>query len=133
MIDQINTEKEAGLKMHREHHRKYLWTYYSLIAIGAWLITGFFPMGYDTVAMKVNDVVCGALLVVLGFLSLKPTRYWAMWIAAIIGGWLCVAPLILHARTASEYVTDTILGILIMVFLLVADITGILNKLIIRF
>jgi hypothetical protein len=127
MINHISSDRQEKVKLQREHHRKYLWTYYSLIAIGAWLMTGFFPMGYETGLMKANDVLCGGLLIILGFLSLNPTRYWAMWVAAFLGVWLCMAPLIFHAKSAAAYTTDTLFGILIMIFILVIpNIPGIM-------
>ena len=111
----LNERKE----IQNTHHRGYSWAYYSLIAIGLWLMTGFYPMGYQKTAMMINDIICGGALVVLGFLSLNPRRYWAMWAAVFIGGWLTVAPLFLHAETAVAYTTDTLMGILIMIFILV--------------
>ena len=110
---------EERLKAQKEQHRHYLWAYYSIIAIGLWLITGFFPMGYEQKGMIINDIVCGALLVVTGFLSLNPTRYISMFVAAFIGGWLCVAPLVLHAKSAAAYTTDTLMGILVISLVLV--------------
>jgi len=124
-------ENNTGLKQkqithQKEEHRKYLWTYYSLIAIGLWLITGFYPMGYESKAMIINDIICGSVLTIFGFLALKPTRYWAMWVPVIVGGWLTVAPLILHAETAVAYTTDTLMGVLIMTLtLVVPNIPGI--------
>jgi hypothetical protein len=107
------------LQDQQNQHRHYLWAYYSVIVIGLWLMTGFFPMGYEQKSMIINDIICGALLVVTGFLALNPTRILPMFIAALIGGWLCVAPLIFHAESAAAYTTGTLMGVLVMSFVLV--------------
>jgi hypothetical protein len=69
--------------------------------------------------MIINDIVCGALLVILGFLSLNPFRVIAQLASGLVGFWLCLAPLVFHAETAVAYTTNTLAGILVMSFVLV--------------
>lgn len=103
----------------KEHHRNFLWVQYSLIAIGAWLITGYQSMGYEESRMIWNDIICGVLLIIFGMLALSPFRFWPLWAAAFVGFWLCVAPLVFWAKTGAAYTTDTLMGILVMCFTLV--------------
>ena len=50
-----------------------------------------------------SDLISGALLVVLGLLSLSPHRLWAPWGACFVGIWLQFAPLVFWAPTAAAY------------------------------
>ncbi|HKJ79784.1 MAG TPA: vitamin K epoxide reductase family protein, partial [Prolixibacteraceae bacterium] len=74
---------------------------------------------YEVKQLIISDIISGFALIVLGFLSLNPTRYWAMWTAGFVGGWLCMAPLIFEAKTAVAYTQGTIMGTLVMLFMLV--------------
>ncbi len=116
-------DKEQAL-----YHRSYLWAYYAVIVIGLWIMTGVQPMGYEVKGMIISDLVSGFILVVLGFLSLNPHRYWAMWAAGLMGSWLCMAPLIFSAQTAVAYTQGTLMGTLVMFFMLVIpNIPGIVK------
>lgn len=120
-------EQQSLNEKQAKYHRSYLWAYYSVIVIGLWLMTGVQPMGYEVKGMIISDLVSGLALVVLGLLSLNPTRYWAMWAAGFVGGWLCMAPLIFSAKTAVAYTQGTIMGTLVMLFVLVIpNIPGII-------
>ena len=101
------------------YHRSYIWAYYLVIVIGLWLMTGTQPMGYESKEMIISDVFSGLLLIIFGFLSLNPRRFWAMWAAGFVGGWLCMAPLIFSADTAVAYAQNTFLGTLVMLLTLV--------------
>ncbi len=126
MVNKTSPLEKSRIQEQESLHTHHLWAYYSLIPIGFWLMTGFLPMGYESRAMIINDIVSGALLVFLGILSLKPTRYVAQWAAIVVGGWLCLAPLFLHAQTAAAYITDTLMGILVISFvLIIPNIPGI--------
>lgn len=102
-----------------QYHRSYLWAYYLVIVIGLWLMTGTQPMGYESKQMIISDVISGFLLVVFGFLSLNPHRFWSMWAAGFVGGWLCMAPLIFSADTAVAYTHGTFMGTMVMLLVLV--------------
>ncbi len=119
---------QSSKKKQAAYHRSYLWSYYSIIAIGFWLITGTYPLGYETKGMIISDILSGFLLVVFGFLSLNPFRYWAMFAAGLVGGWLLVAPLIFSADSAVEYTNGTIMGTLVMLFsFVIPNIPGIVQ------
>ncbi len=126
-----NTNGKENLLKDKEqvlYHRSYLWAYYAVIIIGLWMMTGVQPMGYEVKEMIISDVVSGFILVVLGFLSLNPYRYWSMWAAGFMGGWLCMAPLIFSAKTAVAYTQGTLMGTLVMFFMLVIpNIPGIVK------
>ncbi len=114
-----NIEEQSKISEQFAHHRKFLWAYYSVIILGLWLMTGVQPMGYEVKGMIISDLISGFLLIVFGLLSLNPARIWAQWAAGFLGGWICMAPLIFSANTAVAYTTDTLIGTLVMLFVLV--------------
>jgi len=116
-----------------EHHRQTLWVYWTLILLGVWTMAAPFNFGYgqhlampaggrsvwlalDTrVQISIwNDVVCGLLLVILGWRSLLPGRPVSLWLACGVGTWLNLAPVIFWAPTAAAYVNDTMVGVLVI-------------------
>jgi hypothetical protein len=54
--------------------------------------------------------------VALAALSLNPKRGWARWANCFIGIWLLFAPLVLWAPTAAAYISDTLVGALVIAF-----------------
>jgi uncharacterized membrane protein len=120
--------------MIRKMRAPWLWTNFTVIALGVWLATSPFTFGYGTVtagveavtaerglapiadraaAMTVSDVVSGTLLVLLGALSLWPHPrgdFWGRWGACFVGTWLQFAPLVFWAPDAAAYATDTLVG-----------------------
>jgi hypothetical protein len=61
-------------------------------------------------AMRWNDGASGALVAVLGALSVSPRRSWARWANGLVGLWLLLAPLVFWAPTAAAYAIDTLVG-----------------------
>jgi hypothetical protein len=92
---------------------KWLWTNFTVIALGVWLATSPATFGYRGRAMNWSDVVSGALLVLFGAVSLRPSPradFWGRWTVGFVGGWLQFAPLVFWARSPVAYANDTLVG-----------------------
>ena len=99
------------------------WPHFANMALGFWLITGAFALGYRRVALQASDVVSGALVILLAALSLSRRpfwRLWAPWANSLVGVWLLFAPLVFWAPTAAAYANDTLVGALVVVFAILA-------------
>ena len=95
-----------------EMRRKWLWTNFTIISLGAWLVTSPFTFGYTSRAMIWNDVICGALLMFFAALALWPRGdFVGRWSVSFVGGWLQFAPLIFWAPDAVAYLNDALVGV----------------------
>jgi uncharacterized membrane protein len=109
-----------GAKM--ENHGE-VWPHFANMVLGLWLITGVFALEYRSTALQVSDVVSGALVIVLAILSLSPRplfKLWAPWANSLVGVWLLFAPLVFWAPMAAVYNNDTLVGMLVVVFAILA-------------
>jgi hypothetical protein len=99
------------LEMTRQMREKWLWTNFTVISLGLWLITSPFTFGYSSGRMAWNDVISGVLLAAFAGLALFPRYdFWGRWGACFVGVWLQFAPLVLWAPSAAAYANDTIVG-----------------------
>lgn len=123
----------------RSHHRQTLWVPWTLILLGFWQLLAPVTLGYrneDLWAvpsggrgvwfsdqtmdglraslMTWSAVATGVLLVVLGWRALKPDRPIAWWGACFVGIWLVFAPIVLWSPTASGFVNDSLVGLLVI-------------------
>ena len=123
----------------RAHHRQVLWIPWVLVLLGVWQVLAPATLGYRTEElwavpsggrgvwfsegtrdalraslMTWSSVVSGALLVVLGWRALRPDRPVAWWGACFVGIWLVFAPVVLWSPTASGYVNDSLVGVLVI-------------------
>lgn len=117
----------------KQHHRQTLWVYWSIVMLGVWLVLS--PLTFDyakglvqpsggrelwlsdamrVAVMQWNDVICGLLLIVLGWRTLTPDRPISLWAACFVGIWLNAAPVIFWAPTAVVYLNDTLVGALLI-------------------
>lgn len=122
----MNHEQDQRRNMHMktpgheqmmvDEHRKILWVHLTNIVLGVWLITSPMTFGYRSTYMSWSDIASGVLLVLFGFLSFNPRRFWAPWASCFVGIWLGFAPLVLWAPTAAAYVNDTLVGALVIAF-----------------
>lgn len=120
-------------KMLHQHHHQTLWIYWTIILLGFWLLISplTFSYGKDIVqpsggrsiwlsdhmrvlAMQWSDIICGLLLIIFGWRSLKPNRPISLWVACFIGIWLNFAPLLFWAPNAIAYLNSTLVGVLII-------------------
>jgi uncharacterized membrane protein len=96
-----------------------------LSALGFWLLAAPSTFGYKSAHMHMNDHICGALLVILGFLGVLLKRKFVYWIAIFIGLWLQLAPLFFWAPEAASYLNDTFVGMIVIVLsFLLPGMTG---------
>lgn len=101
--------------MIRESRKSWLWTNFTIIALGLWLITCPATFGYRGTAVAWSDLASGALLALLGAWSLRPhprADFFGRWGVALVGTWLQVAPLVFWAPSAAAYANDTLVGAL---------------------
>ncbi|MEX2579531.1 MAG: vitamin K epoxide reductase family protein [Verrucomicrobiales bacterium] len=107
-----------------EHFQRYLWTRLLLPLAGIWQLASPATFGYGGSAMAWSDFASGALLVVLGLLSLTPRRLWAPWAAFAVGVWLEFAPILLWAPAAA-YLNSSLVGIAVVALtVLIPDVPG---------
>ncbi len=103
-------------EMLREHHAKMLWAPAGNILLGVWLLTSPVTFGYRSLALTWSDLISGALLIVLGALSLDPRRIWAPWAVSFVGIWLLFAPIVFWAPSAAAFLNATLVGTLVIAF-----------------
>jgi uncharacterized membrane protein len=103
-------------KDHAEMLRRWIWRDFSNIALGFWLIASPFTLGYRDTATGWSDVTTGAVIIVLGALTLSPRFDLARWGLCLSGIWLLFAPLVFWTRDPGAYANDTIVGSLVIVF-----------------
>lgn len=121
------------------HHQQTLWVYWTLVMLGIWTMLAPFTFGYGNESFWVDpsggrgawlsnathtslranlmiwsDVLSGLLLVCFAWRSLTPNRPVSLWTCCFIGVWLTLAPVLFWAPTASAYLSDTTVGILVM-------------------
>jgi hypothetical protein len=98
--------------------RGWIWRDFTNITLGCWLIASPFTLGYrdDDVAMIWSDVTTGAVIVVLGVMTLSPRFDLARWGLCVSGIWLLFAPLVFWASNAGAYANDTLVGALVIAF-----------------
>jgi hypothetical protein len=103
-------------EMMRQMHEGILWTNFTNIALGAWLMTSPAMFAYHSLWLVSSDLVSGALIVLFGTLSLWLRFDLARWGICAVGIWLFFAPLVFWAPTAVVYANDTLVGALVIAF-----------------
>ncbi|HXV78328.1 MAG TPA: vitamin K epoxide reductase family protein [Candidatus Binatia bacterium] len=130
-MDEMNDEQRR--QMLENHHRQTLWIWWTIVLLGAWLLSSPLtfdygkgvmtpaegrpvPFSLDTriQCMFWNDLLSGLLLVVLGWRLLTPGRPRSQWGACFVGIWLQFAPLIFWAPSPLIYLNDTLVGVLVI-------------------
>ncbi len=106
-------EHGAMPEMTRDMRRKWLWTNFTIISLGLWLISSPFTFGYESENMIRSDVISGVLLTFFATLALWPRfDFIGRWSVSFVGAWLQFAPLVFWAPTAVVYVNDTLVGVI---------------------
>lgn len=105
---------EEQKKMILSSHVKIIWTHLTIVILGVFLITSPFTFGYKSSQMMYSDIISGTLLIIFGFLSANPYRLWAPWGSCFTGIWLLFAPVMFWSPDASAFITDNIIGMLVI-------------------
>ncbi len=101
---------------HAEMLRRWIWRDFANITIGVWLIASPVTLGYRDTATAWSDIATGAVIVVLGALTLWPRFDLARWGLCFSGIWLLFAPLVFWSRDPGAYANDTLAGALVIAF-----------------
>ena len=86
------------------------------IVFGVWLIIAPFILSYDKSVAYWNEVITGAIVVVLGAIRLlAPHMNWASWVSGLAGIWLILSPFFFGYSSAVAYWNQIIFGILVAI------------------
>ncbi|GBE15497.1 vitamin K epoxide reductase family protein [bacterium BMS3Abin14] len=108
-------DHESMIKMTLDMRRQWLWTNFTIVGFGFWLITSPFTFGYAKPAMIWGDVASGALLVLFALAAVSPRfDFWGRWSIALVGIWLQFAPLVFWTTSPAAFVNDTLIGTLVI-------------------
>jgi uncharacterized membrane protein len=99
-----------------QHPAAAAWCDLSVAALGFWLASSSWSLGYAETTMHWSDLGAGILLVFTGLASIRNRA--ARWASALVGLWLLLAPLVLEAAAAA-YANSTLVGILVIALALV--------------
>jgi nucleoside-diphosphate-sugar epimerase/uncharacterized membrane protein len=128
----MNRDDSQGLR----EHKQTLWCHFANAGLGLWLISSPFAFGladnwmeaqdlatpthrgllFSDTWMTANEILVGLLVMVFGFLSLVRDYGWARWTTAALGAWLFFSPLLFWTPSAAAYASDTLVGMLIVLF-----------------
>lgn len=132
-----------------EPHQQILWPHCANMLLGAWLMTAAFMSGHGDpelvgsgaariaaerelpslalrgAALFWSEILCGALILAFGALSLSARNVWAPWAVCGLGLGLLFAPLVFWTPSAAAYANDTLIGSLVIAFaLLIPGVPG---------
>lgn len=114
------------------NHKNTNWIYWVIMILGIWMIVSPLTFNYyknlvtppdrviklpiiiRTTILFWNDIICGFLVLILGYRSLTPNRPITLWIICFIGVWLNAAPLIFWSPNYLIYLNETLIGIFII-------------------
>ena len=103
-------------KVMRRMLAKWIWRDFANITLGLWLLSAPFTFGYRSAAMTWSDIISGAVIAILGVLTLWPRFDLARWGICFTGIWLLFAPLVFWAPNPAAYANDTLVGAMVIAF-----------------
>lgn len=112
----MHEESEHDHHDHSAMLRQWIWRDFVNVVLGCWLLSSPSTLGYDEPAMAASDLASGAVIVVLGLLSLFPRFDLVRWGLCFTGIWLLFAPLVFWSRDAGAFANDTLVGALVIAF-----------------
>ena len=95
------------------------WTPYALFLLGLWQLAAPATFGYTSRALFMSDLASGVVLISLALHLRKEAGLWAYWAVACVGVYLQLAPLLFWAPQAACYVSNTLVGVLAILFSLI--------------
>lgn len=96
--------------------RRWIWRDFANIALGVWLISSPFTLGYSEPQMVWSDVTSGAVIAIVAILTLFPRFDLGRWVLCLAGIWLLLAPLLFWTRDAAAYANGNLVGALVIAF-----------------
>jgi nucleoside-diphosphate-sugar epimerase/uncharacterized membrane protein len=133
-LERSKEDVEAAIKRHRSTT---LWAPMTNAALGLWLATspmtvGLFDPGaaaippalghaiaepqFRNAGLGVSEIVSGLLVTVFALMGMFRRWRWVQWVAASLGLWVMLAPLLFWTTSAAAYAIDTLVGMLIVAF-----------------
>lgn len=116
-------EHPAPDTMRREHetrrrieHGDNRWVHMLNVALGSWLFTQPLLINVPEPALRIGEMLLGALLMIFAVASMSWKAQWARWICAMIGIVVMALPFIFSTESAAAYLSDTLVGALIVAF-----------------
>ncbi|MGP9800259.1 vitamin K epoxide reductase family protein [Rheinheimera sp. NSM] len=116
--NELTDNPEALRKRHESYYRqeytRNLWGPWLNMALGFWLIASIPRLAYQTQGMIYSDLLSGAIIVVLAFLSLSWRFPLARWATAAVGCWVLCAPLVFWTPQPAVYLNSSVVGTLVI-------------------
>lgn len=106
-------------EVHEKHHRKISWVFYANMVLGLWLLAGPPTLGYKVPEMVYNDLIAGALLIILSYFALKPYNLWAQWSVVFLGVLMFVTPMLFWVKEAAAFLNNYMIATLVIGFSIV--------------
>ncbi len=91
-----------------------LWAPWFICFLGIFLIVSPATFGYCGTALAISDLISGALLLICGWRLRRSPTAWLCWLATSVGVWLEFAPILLKIEPAVGYLSDTLVGLLVI-------------------
>ncbi|MBX3540463.1 MAG: NAD-dependent epimerase/dehydratase family protein [Chelatococcus sp.] len=145
-LERSEDEVEAEIERHRAGT---LWAPLTNAAIGLWLVASPFTLGlFDPVTappppalgheiaspetrdarLGISEIVSGILVAASALLGMRRRWHGLQWLTAAIGVWVMLAPLLFWPTSAGAYATDTLAGMLIVMFAVMIPPTPGINR-----
>lgn len=91
-----------------------IWAYFTIALCGLWLISSSVTFGYPRHPLEISAIISALLLIILSLWARNHPTQTKLWMIAMIGIWLQFAPLIFWAPTIGAYVTNTLVGAIVI-------------------
>lgn len=101
-----------------------MWARVVEIMLGFWLIVSRFVFRHDAVAegyLLTNDVICGFIVMTLGFLSFWNKAYWAHFMILLVALWLIVYGYLLGYPSPPTAQNQIMTGLLLAIFAIIPN------------
>ncbi len=86
------------------------------VLAGFWLIIAPFVLNYASSGNKWQEVMCGAIIAILGIIRLAaPNVAWPSWINLLIGIWIIIATWAISGTTTAARWNEVIVGVVVAV------------------
>lgn len=101
-------------RQYADEHTRTLWAHFINMALGLWLISAPWLMGYSDTGLAYSDWIAGALITGFAGISLSGKAGWARWVCVALGIWVLFAPLAFWTESAGAYLNGTLVGMLVI-------------------